>query len=82
MKWPYKNEIGKTEEIYCDVLVLGGGMAGCFAAIESAKRGVSVAVVEKGAVVRSGAAGTGCDHWEMACTNPGCKVSGRDDPCP
>ena len=26
--------------------------------------------IEKGAVERSGSAGTGFDHWEFACTNP------------
>ena len=29
-KWPYKNEMGEEERIACDVLVLGGGMAGCY----------------------------------------------------
>ena len=66
IKWPYANEFGKEENIECDVLVLGGGMAGCFAAIAAARRGLKVVVVEKGAVKRSGAAGTGVDHWESA----------------
>ena len=68
--WPYKNEIGVMDEQTCDVLVLGGGMAGCFAAIAAARKGKSVILLEKGAVERSGAAGTGFDHWENACTNP------------
>ena len=69
-EWPYKNEINETERLECDVLVLGGGLAGCFAAIAAARRGQRVILVEKGATERSGAAGTGFDHWESACTNP------------
>lgn len=68
--WPYPNEVGEEEIIESDVLVLGGGLSGCFAAIAAARRGKSVVLVEKGATERSGAAGTGFDHWESACTNP------------
>ena len=68
--WPYANEIGDEETVTSDVLVLGGGLAGCFAAIAAARKGKSVVLVEKGAVERSGSAGTGFDHWESACTNP------------
>ncbi len=68
--WPYANEVGQEEVHQCDVLVLGGGMAGCFAAIAAARKGKSVILVEKGATERSGSAGTGVDHWESACTNP------------
>lgn len=73
--WPYANEAGEEEIITSDVLVLGGGLAGCYAAIAAARKGQSVAVVEKGAAERSGAAGTGFDHWESACTNPCSKVT-------
>ena len=68
--WPYENELGKTEVLSSDVLILGGGMAGCFAAIAAARRGQSVILLEKGAAEKSGSAGTGFDHWENACTNP------------
>ena len=68
--WPYENEIGKIEITETDVLVLGGGMAGCFAAIAAARRGQRVILLEKGATEKSGSAGTGFDHWENACTNP------------
>ena len=74
-EWPYENEAGIREEVSCDVLVLGGGLAGCNAAIAAARKGKSVILVEKGATVRSGSGGSGFDHWEMVCTNPGCKVS-------
>ena len=73
--WPYANEAGQEETVLCDVLVLGGGLSGCFAAIAAARRGQNVVLVEKGAVERSGAAGTGFDHWESACTNPCSKVT-------
>ena len=75
MEWPYQNETNILEEEACDVLVLGGGLSGCFAAIAAAQRGQKVILLEKGAAHRSGAAGSGFDHWEMACTNPGCTVS-------
>lgn len=68
--WPYANESGQRETLVCDVLVLGGGLAGCFAAIAAARAGQKVILVEKGDVEKSGSAGTGFDHWESACTNP------------
>ena len=73
--WPYANEDGMRETMACDVLVLGGGLSGCFAAIAAARKGQQVILVEKGAVERSGAAGTGFDHWESACTNPCSRVT-------
>ena len=78
MPWPYANEAGLTETLSCDVLVLGGGLAGCFAAIAAAKKGRSVILVEKGATERSGAAGSGFDHWESACTNPASRVTAEE----
>ncbi len=77
-QWPYENEVGREEEVTADVLVLGGGIAGCYAAIAAARRGLSVALVEKGATIRSGAAGSGIDHWESACTNPCSKVTPKE----
>ena len=74
-QWPYENEVGIEETLTCDVLVLGGGLSGCFAAIAAAQKGQSVVLVEKGAVERSGSAGTGFDHWESACTNPCSEVT-------
>ena len=74
-QWPYPNEVGQEEVAECDVLVLGGGLAGCFAAIAAAQKGKSVILVEKGTTERSGSAGTGVDHWESACTNPCSQVT-------
>lgn len=76
--WPYKNEFYKEEEVKVDVVVLGGGLAGCYAAIAAARKGLSVAIVEKGALERSGSAGSGFDHWESACTNPCSNVTAEE----
>jgi succinate dehydrogenase/fumarate reductase flavoprotein subunit len=45
-----------------DVLIIGGGLGGCMAAINAADRGVRVAVTDKSNTVASGAAATGIDH--------------------
>lgn len=73
--WPYTLEWEKEQHMETDVLVLGGGIAGCMAAIASARKGLRVILVEKGATKKSGAGGSGCDHWESAATNPCSKVS-------
>ena len=75
MDWPYPVAYGKENEVDADVLVLGGGVAGCHAAINAAKRGAKVVVVEKGAVIRSGSGGAGVDHWHGAFTNPCSKIT-------
>lgn len=75
ISWPYPLRWNKKRKVSADVLVLGGGIAGCWAAISAAKKGVKVALVEKGATIRSGAGGSGCDHWESAATNPCSKVT-------
>ena len=62
-EWPYPIRYGEETEVDADVVVLGGGIAGCWAAISAARRGVKVVLVEKGATRRSGSGGAGCDHW-------------------
>ena len=76
--WPYKAQIDKVTHMEADVLVLGGGIAGSMAAIAAARKGQKVILVEKGATKRSGAGGSGCDHWESAATNPCSKVTPED----
>ncbi|MFC1900145.1 FAD-dependent oxidoreductase [Chloroflexota bacterium] len=61
--WPYPIRYEEEQEIEADFLVLGGGIAGCWAAISAARQGVKVVLVEKAATKRSGAAGPGCDNW-------------------
>ncbi len=75
LEWPYPVKYGQENEVSADVLIIGGGLSGCHAAINAAKKGVKVAVVDKGAVIRSGSGGAGIDHWHDACTNPCCKVT-------
>jgi len=73
-KWPYPVNYGKENEFFTDVLIIGGGVAGCHAAINAARKGAKVAVIEKGATVRSGNGGAGVDHWGAAYGNPCCTV--------
>ncbi|MEJ2244682.1 MAG: FAD-binding protein [Acidobacteriota bacterium] len=72
--WPYTVDYEKEYEIDTDVLVIGGGIAGCWAAINAARKGLRVALVEKGDTVRSGAGGPGCDHWCQCPANPHSRV--------
>ncbi|MCL5959257.1 MAG: FAD-dependent oxidoreductase [Chloroflexi bacterium] len=51
-----------TRTLDADVLVIGGGLAGCMAAIRASELGVSVVLAEKGNTRRSGCAATGVDH--------------------
>ncbi|MCL5959858.1 MAG: FAD-dependent oxidoreductase [Chloroflexi bacterium] len=46
-----------------DVLVIGGGLAGCFAALKAAERGVKVTLLEKANVAHSSSNATGIDHF-------------------
>ncbi|MBR2520688.1 MAG: FAD-binding protein [Oscillospiraceae bacterium] len=69
-EWPYPIKFGEETELDADVLVLGGGIAGCWAAISAARQGAKVVMMEKGDVRRSGAGGPGCDHWCNVPANP------------
>jgi succinate dehydrogenase/fumarate reductase flavoprotein subunit len=68
--WPYPVNYEKEREEETDVLIIGGGIAGCWAAIGAARTGLKVTLVEKGDVIRSGAGGPGCDHWCNVPANP------------
>lgn len=76
--WPYPVDYGKEHVHTCDVLVVGGGIAGCHAAINAARRGAKVTVVDKAWTKVSGAGGAGVDHWHDAQGNPCCKLSVED----
>jgi succinate dehydrogenase/fumarate reductase flavoprotein subunit len=51
-----------TVKIDTDVLIIGGGLAGCMAAIKAKESGLDVTIAEKGNTLSSGCAGTGIDH--------------------
>ena len=74
-EWPYPVNYGKENVVEVDVLFVGGGIAGCHGAISALKKGATVAVVDKGPVIRSGAGGAGVDHWHLACTNPASQIT-------
>lgn len=76
--WPYPIRYDQEQEIETDVLIIGGGIAGCWAAISAARSGAKVALVEKGDTVRSGQGGPGCDHWCVTPANPHSKVNPDD----
>ncbi len=75
MEWPYPVDYDKENQISADVLVLGGGPAGCFAAITAARKGLKVVLVDKAAVKRSGSAGSGIDHYGEVANNPASRVT-------
>ena len=52
----------KVNTIETDVLVIGGGLAGCMAGIKASEQGVKVTIAEKANTLGSGCAGTGIDH--------------------
>lgn len=56
------SEMWPETVIETDVLIIGGGIAGCLAAIRARELGVDVTLVEKGNTRRSGSAATGIDH--------------------
>jgi len=75
LEWAYPLRWDEIKEVSTDILILGGGIAGCWAAIAAARKGLKTTLVEKGATIRSGAGGSGCDHWESAATNPCSRVT-------
>ena len=74
-EWPYPVKYGQETRDDCDILVVGGGLAGCFAAIHAAKRGAKVIVLDKAPISRSGSAGVGLDHWYYPLTQPNSKIT-------
>ncbi|MBI3376565.1 MAG: FAD-dependent oxidoreductase [Betaproteobacteria bacterium] len=75
LRWPYAVRYGTERDYEADVLVIGGGIAGVWAAIAAASTGAKVIVLEKAATERSGAGGPGVDHWQWAADNPGSRIS-------
>jgi succinate dehydrogenase/fumarate reductase flavoprotein subunit len=61
VKSSYVNQVIET-----DVLIIGGGAAGCFAAFGANDLGVDVTIVEKADIRRSGSLATGVDDARFA----------------
>jgi succinate dehydrogenase/fumarate reductase flavoprotein subunit len=76
MEWPYPVRYNVENQVETDVLVLGGGPAGCMAAISAARNGVRVSILDKAHPKRSGG-GSGFDHW-LNTPNPCSKVTPED----
>lgn len=55
--------MSQSEVLECDVLCVGGGIAGLMAAIRAAEMGSRVIIAEKANTLRSGAGATGNDHF-------------------
>lgn len=70
LEWPYPVHYEKTINVNVDVLVIGGGLAGCCAGIAAARRGQTVAVCDKAPIKKSGCGGAGMDHWNTVLENP------------
>lgn len=51
------------EVIETDVLIIGGGLGGCMAAIKAREHNVKVVIIDKAAIKRSGEGGQGIDHY-------------------
>ena len=75
LRWPYAVNYGAERSYQVDVLVIGGGIAGVWAAIAAARTGAKVIILEKAATERSGAGGAGVDHWQWAADNPASRVT-------
>ncbi len=76
MEWPYPVRYDVENRVDVDVLILGGGPGGCMAAISAAKKGLTVALLDKAYPKRSGG-GSGFDHW-LNTPNPLTKITAED----
>jgi succinate dehydrogenase/fumarate reductase flavoprotein subunit len=76
LKWPYPVKYDEERQIHADVVVLGGGPAGCMAAIAAAKAGASVVLLDKAHAKRSGG-GSGVDHW-LTTPTPASRITAEE----
>jgi len=60
----------KKSHIRTDVLIIGGGIAGCFAAIRASEICEDVTVFEKSTIRRGGSVGPGMDHIQPGIGSP------------
>ena len=73
-EWPYPVKYGEEQVVETDIAIIGGGIAGCWAAITAARNGAKVVMLDKADVKRSGLGGPGCDHWCNVPANPHSRV--------
>ncbi|MCL1835069.1 MAG: FAD-binding protein [Oscillospiraceae bacterium] len=69
-QWPYPVKYDVENRIDTDVLIIGAGVAGSMAGLMAARRGVTVAVVDKAPIDISGCGGAGLDHYGGCISNP------------
>ncbi len=79
VKWPYEIKYGKVSHVTCDVLVIGGGLAGCCAGIAACERGKKVVVCDKAPIKKSGCGGAGMDHWNTVLDNPDSPITTEEN---
>ena len=79
LEWPYPVHYDRCIHVQCDVLVIGGGLAGCSAGISAARRGYKVAVCDKAPIKKSGCGGAGMDHWNTVLENPDSPMSTEEN---
>ena len=77
-EWPYPVRYEDTLYDSADVLVLGGGLAGCCAALAARRAGKDVILADKGGIIHSGSAGAGVDHWMSCPRNPASRITVDD----
>lgn len=78
VEWQYPIKYGVENQVDADILVIGGGVAGPWAAITAARNGLNVALVDKGSIIGSGQ-GVGVDHWGSSVTGvPGIKMNAEE----
>jgi succinate dehydrogenase/fumarate reductase flavoprotein subunit len=78
VEWQYPIKYGVENQVDADLLVIGGGIAGPWAAITAARHGLNVALVDKGSIIGSGQ-GIGVDHWGSSISGvPGAKLNAED----
>ena len=54
----------KIQILETDIVIIGGGVAGCLAALGAAEVGAKVVICEKGGIIeRSGSVAAGVDHY-------------------
>ena len=70
VRWPFRVDYDKVNYVETDVLVVGGGLAGCAAGISAARSGARVAICDKGNIKRAGSGGAGMDHYCTVLENP------------